>query len=111
MPLRIDFVTPEQFGFSPEIMQDNHVATVVCGHVGAFRGLIYHTEMSHIYFEREDGLFMVGRFWIGRLLKNGLLRKALLTEDTAKGMATHCCIEYRNLANKLPMLYREVNKN
>ena len=107
MPLRIDFVTPEQFGFSPEIMEGQGVATIVCGHVGAFRGAFYHSEMSHICFEREDGLFMVSRFWIGRLLKNGLLRKALLTEDTARGMAAHCCVEYRNLAAKLPLLYQE----
>ena len=111
MPLRIDFVTPEQFGFSPEIMREQRVSTVVCGHVGAFRGAIYHTEMAHIYFEREDGLFMVSRFWIGRLMKNGLLRKAILTEELARGMATHCCIEYRNLAAKLPRLYWEVNGN
>ena len=111
MPLRIDFVTPEQFGFSTRLMDDNRVATIVCGHVGAFRGAVYHTEMAHIYFERENGLFMVSRFWIGRLMKNGLLRKALLTEDMARSMARHCCIEYRNLAARLPQLYQEVNGN
>ena len=109
MPLRIDFETPEGFGFSPELMEKARVATVVCGKVGAFGGMIYHTEMSHVYFQREDGLFMVSRFWIGKLLKNGLIRKAILTDGTAKGMATHCCIEYRNLAAKLPGLYAEEN--
>lgn len=52
---------------------------------------------------------MVSRFWIGELLKNGALRRALLTEDMARSMAQHCCIEYRNLAKKLPQLYREAN--
>ena len=109
MPLRIDFVTPQEFGFSQELLREKRVACVVCGHVGAFRGLIYHTEMAHIYFEREDGLYMASRFWIGKLLKNSVLRKAVLTEKTARGMAEHCCVEYRNLAAKLPKLYREVN--
>ena len=107
MPLRIDFVTPQQFGFSEDAMREGNVATIVCGHVGAFRGAFYHTEMAHIYFRREGGLFMVSRFWIGRLLKNGLIRKAVLTENMARGMAQHCCIEYRNLAAKLPLLYQE----
>ena len=34
---------------------------------------------------------------------------ALLTEDMARSMARHSCIEYRNLAKKLPQLYREAN--
>lgn len=107
MPLRIDFVTPQEFGFSPELMKECGVAAIVCGHVGALGGLVYHTEMAHIYFQRDDGLFMVSRFWIGKLLKNRLLRRAILTDATARGMAEHCCVEYRNLAAKLPPLYME----
>lgn len=107
MPLVIEFVSPETFGFSIELMEMNHIATIVCGHVGAFRGLISHTEMAHIFIKKENGLFLVSRFWIGKRLKNPLIRKMILTQSTAKGMAKHCCVEYRNLANKLPFLYEE----
>jgi len=105
MPLRIDFVTPEQFGFTKKAMEDNQIPLIVCGHVGVFRGLIWHTEMAHIFKQTEEGLFLCSRFWIGQTLKNPLLRKAILTEETARGMAEHCCVEYRNLAEILPDLY------
>ncbi len=107
MPLRIDFVTPEEFGFSKEIMEENNIPLIVCGHVGAFNGLIWHTEMAHIFKQTEDGLFMISRFWLGKSMKNSLLRKLIITEDMAKGMAEHCCIEYRNLVEILPVLYQE----
>lgn len=110
MPLSIEFVDPEDFGFSKEDMKKSKVATIVCGHVGAMYGLVKHTEMAHVFFEREEGgLFMISRFWIGKRLKNPLLRKVILTGETAKGMAEHCCVEYRNFAERIPALYKEVN--
>lgn len=107
MPLRIDFVTPKEFGFSEDVMEENGIPLIMCGHVGAFKGMIWHTEMAHIFKNTEDGLFMISRFWIGETLKNPILRKTILTDDTAKGMAEHCCVEYRNLLEILPILYGE----
>lgn len=109
MPLRIDFVTPEEFGFSGELMAENHIPLIVCGHVGAFRGLIWHTEMAHIFQQTDHGLMLYSRFWIGQTLKMGLLRRQILTEDTAGGMAEHCCVEYRNLAALLPEVYTKMH--
>ncbi len=105
MPLRIDFVTPSDFGFSKEEMNRNNIPLIVCGHVGAFKGLIWHTEMAHIFKKTDNGIYLISRFWIGKTLKNPLLRKLILTDKTAKGMAEHCCIEYRNLVEILPHLY------
>lgn len=105
MPLRIDFVSAEDFGFSPRLMAEHQIPLIVCGHVSAFRGLIPHTEMAHVFKQTGDGLYMFSRFWIGKTLKNPLLRKTILTEETARGMAEHCCVEYRNLARILPVLY------
>ena len=34
-------------------------------------------------------------------------RKLIITDNMARGMAEHCCIEYRNLCEILPMLYDE----
>ena len=106
MPLRIDFVTPEQFGFTKEAMGRGNIATIVCGHVSAFNGLVPHTEMAHIYKQTDDGLFLISRFWLGKTM-NPLLRKIVMTKDMARGMAEHCCVEYRNLVQILPELYEK----
>ena len=107
MPLRIDFVTSEEFGYSKKLMNENGISKILCAHVSAFGGLIKHTEMSHIFKKTDDGLFMISRFWLGKTMKNRLLRKLVITEEMAKGMAEHCCIEYRNLCEILPQLYAE----
>ena len=107
MPLRIDFLTPEEFGFSRQALNENDIPIVVCGHVSAFNGMVKHTEMAHVFHQTEDGLFMTSRFWLGKTSRNPLLRKTILTEKTARGMAEHCCVEYRNLTEILPALYRE----
>ncbi len=107
LPLRIDFVKPEEFGFSEQIMKENDIPKIVCGHVGVFNNLVKHTEMAHIFKQTENGLFMISRFWLGKTMKNPLLRKLIITENMAKGMAEHCCIEYRNLREILPVLYEE----
>ena len=63
------------------------------------------------YFEcfkqTDDGLFMIIRFWLGKTMKNPLIKKLIITDKMAKGMAEHCCIEYRNLFEILPILYCE----
>lgn len=110
IPLRIDFVTPEEFGFSKSVMQENDIPLIVCGHVGALRGLVMHTEMAHIFKQTEDGLFMFSRFWLGKTMKNPLLKNLIITEAMAKDMAEHCCVEYRNLCEILPLLYKNTNK-
>ncbi|MBQ8783728.1 MAG: hypothetical protein IJZ57_08160 [Clostridia bacterium] len=107
LPLRIDFITPEEFGFSKQAMEENNIQRIVCGHVGAFNNLVKHTEMAHIFKQTENGLFMISRFWLGRTMKNQLLRKLIITKDMAKGMAEHCCVEYRNLCEILPILYEK----
>jgi hypothetical protein len=110
MPLRIDFMDPEDFGFDKKIMEENGFPLIVCGHVGAYKGFIYHTEMAHMFRQEKDGLFLVSRFWIGQLAKGKLLRKVILSDAAAKGMAEHCYQEYRNLAAMLPELYEKRKK-
>lgn len=104
--LKIDFVSAEEFGFSTGSMIKNDIEVIVCGHVGV-KGLFMHTEMAHIFKKTNDGLFMFSRFWMGSLMKNALLKKVVLTDSLANGMAEHCCVEYRNLAEFLPALYNE----
>lgn len=110
LPLRIDFVTPEEFGFSKALMEENNIPLIVCGHVGVFRGFIMHTEMTHIFRQTEDGLFMISRFWLGKTM-HPLLRKIIINDGMAKAMAKHCCVEYRNLLEILPVLYNNQQTN
>lgn len=109
IPLSINFKSPTNYGFSKKAIEDNNIATIVCGNVGAVRNFVSHTEMAHIFFQKEDSLYLVSRFWLGERLKNPILRKCIITDETAYAMARHCCIEYRNLAKKLPLIYREIN--
>ncbi len=106
MPLRIDFCEAQDFGFSKNLMEEKGVPLIVCGHVGAVGGIVMHTEMAHIFKKTDEGLVLISRFWLGKRLKNPLLRRIILTDETAKGMAEHCCVEYRSLAEILPELYR-----
>lgn len=106
-PLSIEFVHPSDFGFSPKLMLEHGVEEIVCGHVAAFKGLIPNTEMAHLLVQGEDSPLWVSRFWLGKNVKNPLLKKVLLTEKQAKDMAIHCCIEYQNFAHKIPLMYEE----
>ncbi|MBQ7296010.1 MAG: hypothetical protein IJW86_07440 [Clostridia bacterium] len=110
MPLRIDFCKAEEFGFSEKIMEKNDIPLIVCGHVGAMGGLVMHTEMAHIFKRTDEGLMLISRFWLGKRLENPLLRKIILTDETARGMAEHCCVEYRSLAEILPCLYEKYGR-
>lgn len=109
LPLRIDFVSAKDFGFSKQAMQDNHIPLIVCGHVGAFNNLVRHTEMAHIFKRTDDGLFMISRFWLGRSM-NPILRRLIINDSMARGMAEHCCVEYRSLWEILPRLYEEYSQ-
>lgn len=109
LPLRIDFITPEEFGFSEKAMQENNIPLIICGHVGVLRGLVMHTEMAHIFKQTDDGLVLISRFWLGKTMKSGLLRRLIFNDNMARSMAEHCCVEYRNLNEILPQLYKEFN--
>lgn len=110
LPLRIDFVSAEDFGFSRQVMTDNNIELIVCGHVGAFRGLVMHTEMAHIFKKTPEGLLLISRFWLGKTMKSRLLKRAIIDENMAISMAEHCYVEYRSLAGILPELYNEYGK-
>ena len=105
--LVIKFKHPENMGFDRKLIEENHFGTIVCGSVGV-KNLFMHTEMTHLYKETEDGLVLISRFWMGKSLKNKFLRKKIMNETMVRGMAEHCCVEYRSLAEILPVLYKEI---
>ena len=107
--IEIDFVTPEEYGFSRKLMDENDIPLIICGHVG-IKNFIKHTEMAHFFKKTNEGLYMFSRFWMGEGIKNGIVRSIAVNESVARGMEEHCCIEYRNLAAILPELYKEYAK-
>lgn len=106
MTLRIDFMSPSEFGFDEEIMKENSFVGAICGNVG-IKGLVMHTKMMHLMKKTEEGILLVSRFYMGEMLHNEFIKKMVLNEKLAKGMAEHCYVEYRNLAEILPILYEE----
>lgn len=105
----ISFKYPRDIGINEKLLKENGFGTVVCGHVG-IKGLFAHTEMIHCYKETKDGLILISRFWMGEPMKNKFLKKKLITEKLAYGMAEHCYIEYRRLVRILPKLYAEYRR-
>lgn len=106
----ISFQYPQDMGFDTELLKENRFAITVCGHV-SMNHLFRHTEMTHLYKQTDDGLLLISRFWLGQPLKSKFLKKKIITEKTVYGMAEHCCIEYRRLAQILPVLYEEYGKS
>lgn len=108
--LVIKFKKPEDMGFDCNLMAKNNFPVIVCGDVGV-KHLFMHTEMTHMFKQTNDGLTLVSRFWMGKLIKNEKVRRTIITEDMVRAMAKHCCIEYRSLAYILPILYEEYANN
>lgn len=104
--LVIKFKKPEDMGFDCKVMNENNFPVIVCGNVGV-KHLFMHTEMTHIFKQTDDGLFLISRFWMGKTIKNEKIRRKIMNEDMVRAMAEHCCVEYRSLANILPVLYEE----
>jgi hypothetical protein len=89
--IKINFVSPEEFGFDMKRFKEPNASTAVCA-VGGSR-------MVHIARKIEGGIELRTRFWFPSELHVPL---ALL-----KGLNYHALEEYSNLAKILPSLYQE----
>ncbi len=103
--LSIRFLTSQQFGFDESLFLKNGIETLICGHVGLLKGVIEHTEMSHIFKKNQNGLTLISRFWIGEHLPK-MVWKKIANKNLAFELAEHCSREYTNLSIILPELYR-----
>ena len=115
--LRLDFVSPGDFGFAQ--LPDN--ATMLAVRVGLANGLLKTTDMIHYVRPVQGGLEMLSRFWIGRefeampggfgllapLANTRFIKRRLVPENLPKELALHCANEYSQLASFLPELYRD----
>ena len=116
---RIAFQRPSDMGMASDALDDEDVATIVCGYAGDDRRRVRHTPMFHVFLREGDGLVLRSRFWLGaalrlfgvlgppgeRLLNNRLVRTRALPSRLPRALAVHCAEEYANLGVLLPELY------
>ncbi len=116
---RIEFKPPSEMGFAGDALDDERVATIVCGYAGDDRRHVRHTPMYHVFLREEDGVVLRSRFWLGAavrpygpagelgelMLNNRFVRRATLPAVLPRALAMHCAEEYANLAVLLPELY------
>ena len=70
--------------------------------MSGWQGGLSCTRRWRIFFSSErTGSLWSSRFWLGERLPR-LLRKKMITEDTARGMCEHRLVEYRSLEVRLP---------
>jgi len=116
---RIAFHSPRAMGLATDALDQQDVATVVCGYAGDDRRRVRHTPMFHVFLREGDGVVLRSRFWLGaalrpfgvlgapgeRLLNNRLVRNRALPARLPRALAAHCAEEYANLGALLPELY------
>jgi hypothetical protein len=116
---RIAFQRPSRMGFSGDALDDEDVATIVCGYAGDDRRRVRHTPMYHVFLHEGDGVVLRSRFWLGaalrpfgalgapgeRLLNNRFVRGRALPAGLPRALALHCAEEYANRGTLLPELY------
>ena len=102
--LAIKFQNPWIFGFDKTLFKDNNIGTVFCATIGTIGGVIGHSKMVHVIKEKDEGIQIISRFWIGDNIPR-LIKRRLLNEDTAYLISKHYFIEYTRLNEILPPLY------
>ncbi len=118
---RIAFLAPSAYGFSTDTLGDPNVATIVGGYVGDDTRRAWHSIMTHVFLQEDEGLVLRSRFWlgarvipmlpgplarpIGRVASLPAVRRRTLPHDLAPSLAHHCVEEYSNLAALLPELH------
>jgi hypothetical protein len=122
---RIAFMPPGELGMPGDVLDDERVATIVCGLVGDDRRRVRHTPMFHVFLREGNGVVLRSAFWLGaairpygpagalgeRLLNNRFVRRATLPARLPRALATHCAEEYANLATLLPELHARFAPN
>jgi len=116
--IRIEFKSPEDYGFDMTRSKTSNVGTLVAG-VGYGRSTKslpfiprIPTMMCHLIREITGGIEFRTRFWMGYNLVNRKPKKRLppfvkMPPKVPKGLAIHNVYEYHNLASFLPQIYGE----
>lgn len=121
--LRIHFVDPKEYGFTPQMLDGNE-REIVCARAGFLAYQVESAQFIH-YFEKygDNGCIMKSRFWIGNatvdstvppplrwiigmLFSIPFMRKVMIPPDTGTRILTHCAKEMNCLATFLPEVYQ-----
>lgn len=107
--LSIRFVPPESFGLDVSRFDESGTVSAACSVVGFRLGQtsFEHTYACHFFREKDDGLEVRSRFWLGKKIKFPNIKKLIITDDLAMGMLLHCSQEFNHLAGFLPEIYDE----
>jgi hypothetical protein len=104
MELAIKFRYPEYFGFDKTLFKKNNISNVISATVGSLSGKVGHTDMVLIFKEKEDGLQLIVRYWIGKNIPS-IIKRRIINDDNAYLLSKHCYIKYTRLVEILPKLY------
>ena len=104
MHARIAFVALTEIGMSTDALDDDAVATIVCGTLEDDRLRMRHSTMCHVFLRANDGVVLRSHFWLGAVVRPQLLLR-LMPAGLPHALANHCSEEYANLGALLPELY------
>jgi hypothetical protein len=105
-PLVLHFQRPRDLGLDESYIGTGKCQSLVCsmGESGSV--------MIHKWYPYEDGVLFCSRFWMGYVLQDGQIVKALpegvrMSMDAPRGLFAHNIKEFTNLAAVLPAIYAE----
>ncbi len=112
---------PEKLGIKPETFEQGHI--IMLDGVNAQQKYINEdleqqpipAVVTHMLYEKPDGVVMRSRFWIGYQAIGGKLvnicgSRRLVSEDMLRGLLEHNSIEMNGLRDIMPILYHEFRK-
>lgn len=107
--VKIAFLSPEDFGFDPELLKKYH-ASVVCAISGSPDEYVGCGPSIRVLHETDEGLHVWTYFWYGYAIIN---KKPVRIADfqcdpqVTKLQVIHCAEEYTRLGKILPEIYAE----
>lgn len=119
----IQFKSPTEFGFSNDAINHKEKAVYICARLGHPTLPVDYGYLVHQVRKTSNGAEMRSRFWVGgkyvAIRKKGKFAEAItsvlkivksLPKNFGYDLMQHCSEEMNHLAEFLPQLYKEFNK-
>ena len=107
--VKISFLSPEDFGFSPELLR-KYDASAICAVSGKSDELHGTGPSTRILHETPEGLHVWCYFWYGYTIINRQpvrLQNYICDPGIPALQVTHCAEEFTRLGKILPVVYEE----
>ena len=110
--ITMHFANPAEVGFDTSLIGTEKCAAFLCGNAMLGDMMAVPVFMAENYVEKDGGLEVRARFWVGYQVMNGqdmfLLPPGMeVPEPVAQGLLMHNIREFQHLAKVLPQLYAE----